>query len=671
VADSRLRDIGTIVPGARLEPNPPAVQSPPIASHSSSASEAVPASAPIFATDLPGGADALGLAPPLALLAELAAHKRTETPLTIGLFGPSGSGKSFALTKLIEAIAHLSRAAGTQASPYTSEIVTLRVEATDLAGNPATALAGALHSGLARTYPAFAAEAAHAARDPRAAVTEALETLDVTRRKLDAEKRDLDETNVRRARLAEAILYETSGSQVDAYAAANRTLIKSLFGRLGVTGDPLLAFKDMAGTAASTNGVARRAGFAPRAFFGFKGQTKLIATAILLVLAGAGLRIAVDQQAVWLAWLRATDSSVPIANWLEPHMDLLLRLLEVLFVGAALAIGINVWRGWRLLRLVSRGADLLQADLTIRRRELHDLFAFQARRVEALAADVNILSRRAAEVERRAADVQAGHLTVAEPAPFAIDAATQQARAFAAAVGAMLARPVQTSPNKSGGAPRRIVFAIDHLDAVAASRSCEILAHARSLFSQGFVLLIAADLARLAAGGAAPEPDKWIDVPFQLGQLASRANYAALVDQIPVERPVHDASTSVLDEAMSADEKRLLTNLAPLAGGSPRALKRFINLYRIVRAQNQLHKGALAFMLALDAGGTLSEIATVYDTLSQTSPDATFDLHQGGAGLLEALAAAQSPQGKINLRDARQAAAAAGLFSFRDRGSRR
>jgi hypothetical protein len=355
---------------------------------------------------------------------------------------------------------------------------------------------------------------------------------------------------------------------------------------------------------------------------------------------------------------------------------LLLRLREVLFVGAALAVGINVWRGWRLLRLVSRGADLLQADLSVRRRELHDLFAFQARRVEALAADVNILSRRAAEAERRAADVQAGHLTLAEPAPFAIDAATQQARAFAAAVGAMLARPAQTSPNKSGGAPCRIVFAIDHLDAVAASRSCEILAHARSLFSQGFVLLIAADLARLAAGGAALEPDKWIDVPFQLGQLASRTNYAALVDQIlggqsPVERPVHDASTSMLDEPMSADERRLLTNLAPLAGGSPRALKRFINLYRVVRAQNQLHKGALAFMLALDAGGTPSEIATVYDTLTQTSPDATFDLHQGGAGLLEALAAAQSPQGKINLRDARQAAAAAGLFSFRDRGSRR
>ena len=37
-------------------------------------------------------------------------------------------------------------------------------------------------------------------------------------------------------------------------------------------------------------------------------------------------------------------------------------------------------------------------------------------------------------------------------------------------------------------------------------------------------------------------------------------------------------------------------------------------------------KGALAFMLALDAGGMPSEIAAVYDTLSQAFPDATFDL---------------------------------------------
>jgi hypothetical protein len=120
---------------------------------------------------------------------------------------------------------------------------------------------------------------------------------------------------------------------------------------------------------------------------------------------------------------------------------------------------------------------------------------------------------------------------------------------------------------------------------------------------------------------------------------------------------------------MSADEMRLLTDLAPLAGSSARALKRFVNLYRVARAQNQLHKGALAFMLALDAGGTPAEIACVGEALSSASREVDSDLRHCGARLLEALAAAQSGQGKIDVDDARNAAATASLFSFRDRGS--
>ena len=665
MADNRLRDLGTIVPGARLaEASAPTLSAPPPQSRGIEP-ETVSPSDPVFAADLPGGIDALGLDAPLGLLAELAAHRRTETPLTIGLFGPSGSGKSFALTKLIQAIEELSRAAATPASPYLGEIVSLHVDATDITGNPATALAGALHTRLAGTYPAVAAEAARAARDPRAAASEALERLEMSRRKLEAEKHALAETSARRARLTEAILYETAGSQVDAYASVNRSRIKSLFFRLGIAGDPLLAFKDMAGAIASPDGAARRAGFALRAFFAFKGQRKLIAAAILLFLAGAGLRIAFDQQAVWLAWLRATESSVPVANWLEAHIDWLLGLREIIFVGAALAFGVTVWRGLQLIRLV----------FGVRRRETDDLFAFQARHVEGLAAEVNILSRRAAEAEKRAGDVHPKSSTLAEPAPFAIDTATQRARTFAAAAGARIVTASQTSTSKNGVAPRRFVFAIDHLDAVPASRGREILAHVRSLFKQGFVVLIAADPARFAAvaGETAPGLDTWIQVPFQLGELASRANYATLVGQMlgaegAAEPLSRDAATSALDQPMSTTEVQLLSGLAPLAGSSARALKRFVNLYRLARVQNQPHKGALAFLLALDAGGTQSEIAAVNDALSRANPEADLDLEHCGARLVEALAAAQAAQGKINVNAARHAAATARLFSFHDGG---
>ncbi|MDQ6868215.1 MAG: KAP family NTPase [Pseudomonadota bacterium] len=670
MADTGLGALGAIVPGSRLaEPN--AVPARPPASRIVEVEAA--SSRAIFAADLPDGPDALGLDAPLGLLAGLAAHARIETPLTIGLFGPSGSGKSFALTKLIRSIEVFSARAATPASPYIGEIVALRVDAAHIEGHPATALAGALHASLAGAFPALAAEAARAARDPQAAASEALERLDVSRRKFEAEKRALDDSSARRARLAESILYQTPGSQVDTYTSANKARIKGLLSKLGSPSDPLVAYKDMAGTIASTHGAAR-AGFVLRAFFAFKGQTKLIATAILLLLSGAGLGFAIDEQTAWLGWLRANESSVSIANWLEDHMELLASLRGIIFLGAAIALGVNVWRASRLLQLVFRGAALLQADLAVARRETDGLFAHQARRVAALAAEVNILSRRAAEAERRAGDAHPVSSALAGPSPFAIDTATQQAQAFAAAVGAMIARPRETSPGTSaGGAPGRIVVALDHLDAVPASRGREILVYARSLFNHGFVMLIAADPARFAGavGETAASLDKWIQVPFQIGEIASRANYATLVRAVlggqgALEPRVRNAETSALpalDQPLSAAETQLLADLAPLAGSSARALKRFVNLYRLVRAQDQDHKGALAFMLALDAGGTPSEIAAVKDTLSNSEPDVELDLHQCGARLVEALAAVRA-QGEVSVAAVRHAAATARMFSF-------
>jgi hypothetical protein len=672
VGDTGLGALGAIVPGSRLAgPNAPAVPTHPSASRTVEP-EAVSSQA-IFAADLPDGQDALGLDAPLGLLAGLAAHARIETPLTIGLFGPSGSGKSFALTKLIRSIEALR--AATPASPYIGEIVTLRVDAAHIEGHPATALAGALYAGLAGTFPALAAEAARAARDPRAAASEALERLDVSRRKFEAEKRALDDANARRARLAETILYQTAGSQVDAYACANKARIKGLLSKLGVAGDSLLAYKDMAGTIASTPGWARRTGFVMRAFFAFKGQTRLIATAILLLVLGAALGFAVDEHTAWLGWLRANESSVAIANWLEAHLDLLASLREIIFLGAAIALGVNVWRASRLLQLVFRGEALLQADLAVARRETDGLFAHQARRVEALAADVNILSRRAAEAERRAVDAHPVSSALGEPSPFAIDTATQQAQAFAAAVGAMIARSRETSLGKSGGgAPGRIVVALDHLDAVPASRGREILVYARSLFNQGFVMLIAADPARLtgAAGETSPSLDKWIQVPVQIGEIASRANYATLVRAVlggqgALEPRVRNAETPALpafDQPVSAAETQLLADLAPLAGSSARALKRFVNLYRLTRSAGPNHQGALAFMLALDADGTPSEIAAVNDALLNSEPDADLDLPHCGSRVVEALAAVRSAQGKVSVAAARRAAATARMFSF-------
>ncbi len=141
---------------------------------------------------------------------------------------------------------------------------------------------------------------------------------------------------------------------------------------------------------------------------------------------------------------------------------------------------------------------------------------------------------------------------------------------------------------------------------------------------------------------------------------------AILGGQGALEPRVGNAETSALaalDLPVSAAETQLLADLAPLAGSSARALKRFVNLYRLTRSAGPNHQGALAFMLALDAGGTPSEIAAVSDALSNSAPEADLDLHQCGARLVEALAAVRA-QGKVSVAAARQAAASARMFSF-------
>jgi hypothetical protein len=205
------------------------------------------------------------------------------------------------------------------------------------------------------------------------------------------------------------------------------------------------------------------------------------------------------------------------------------------------------------------------------------------------------------------------------------------------------------------------------------ARARDILAQVRALTRPGYVALIAVDPARLANGAGEDEAslDKWIQAPFQIGEIAARADYAALVREIlgPADAPrppapLHDARQSALDEPISEAETQLLSALAPLAGSSARAVKRFVNLYRLIRTQGQNHKGALALMLALDAGGTPSEIAAVNDALGGARGEMTIDFEQGGARLAEALTAAQSAQGKISVDAARRAAATARLFSF-------
>ncbi len=689
--DSGLRNLGTIVPGAPAAPAPPpgAAQRQPQTPLSRAAS-APPSfgpggagGAPVFAADAADdpaalASAALGLDAPLQLLAELASHARTQTPLAIGLFGPAGCGKSVALNKLTLAVERLgAAAANVDSGPFIAPIATVRVDAADLNGNPATALAEALYARLASVAPALVMEAGHAARDPDVAAREAFERLDAARLKLETERRALDEADARRAKLAETLLYDTPGSQIDAYATGRRGRIKAAMDSFGIAGDPLLGFKDMVAEVADASGPSRTS-FALRAFFGLKGQKTRIVLAILLALIGLGLGAAFEHQSTWLDALQSQPQTAGAAGWIGAHADWLLTLRTAAFIGAGLALLSNIWRGARILQLVSRGESLLKAELVERRRDSDGHFGHQTRRVENLTADVERLSRQAAEAERRAGGLKRANPALAEPSPFAGDAQTQEARRFIAAVGALATRTggnsqglAQTQP---AGSPRRIIVALDNLDALPVPRACEILAKAHSLLGPGYVSLVALDPARFD-GDFARSLDKWIAAPLQIGEITARRDAAAQIRDILGAAPtaakvpaaaVPDAKQSVLDEPLSEAETQLLAAFAPLAG-SARAVKRFVNLYRLLRPQwrdRPEERGALAFMVALDAGGSAGEVAAVNAALASIGGDAAFEPYQAGPRV-SAMLAALGAQGRPSIDALRRAAAAARAFSFR------
>ncbi len=643
--------------------------------------------APVFAADVADdpaalASNALGLDAPIGLLAELATHRRTQTPLTIGLLGPSGCGKSVALNKLLQAIENLSAAARNAAqSPFLTKILILRVNAVDIEGNAAAALAGAIYARLAAVAPSLAIEASQSSRDPGLAAREAFERLDAARHKLEAERRSLAEAEIRRARLTDAILYETPGSQIDAFAAARRAPITAIMTRFGVGADPLLGYKDMVRAVADGQG-ASRAGFALQAFWGLKGQAKWLVTAIILALIGVGCGVAQDNQSAWIAWLRGQPQVASAADWIATHIAWLSSLRAAAFLGAALALLVNIWRGLRLLRIVFRGESLLKAELAQRRRESDGHFGHQTRRVQDLAAEVERLSVQAAEAERRAGGLNPANPALAEPSPFAADMLKQQAQRFVAAVGSVVqTRGTSASSAKTVAPPQRIVVAIDNLDLLPVSRAKEILAHARSLLGPGYVSLVALDPSRLGSGHDADALglDKWIGAPFQVGEACARRDCAAQIRDIigagaradagAAKAPVSvaDAARSALDAPLSESETALLAALAPLAGDSARAVKHFVNLYRLLRAQwPDEERGALAMMLALDAGGSAEDCANVNGAMALApGGEVIFDHYKVGPRLASALVALASAQVRLTSDALRRAGAAVRLFSFR------
>ncbi len=370
---------------ASYQPVPPEPASPP----RTGAADALP----VFASD--GAAVRGAVAPSPHPLAELAVHRRAETPLSIGIFGPPGSGKTRFLSTLIDAAGHLAAAAGAVAgtTPFLSRVVSARVEAAPGRG-AVPLIVGSVLSALGEGHAAFAEDAVHAGGDPREAARLAGERVNALRRSLDGERQTLDELSSRRARLTDAVLFDAAGSRLDGFARANRGRIEARLSAFGLgTSDPIRTYKELVRQGAEAGGGSRL-GLTVRALWAFKGQGRLIVLAVLLAALGWAAGLGADDPDAVADWLAGFgDRFAAVTDWGRAHLDLLQPVSRIAVALAALAVLAAVVRAARFLGPIFKGAALLKGDLAARRRDLDGLLAHQTRRVDGLAAEAEAAGR--------------------------------------------------------------------------------------------------------------------------------------------------------------------------------------------------------------------------------------------------------------------------------------
>lgn len=571
-----------------------------------------------------GGAEPDDRAAGIGPLAELALHRRTATPLSIGIFGPPGAGKSRFVAALLDAAEQLSSAAGQ--GPFLSRVVTARVEA--VPGRGAVPLiVGPVLSALAEHHAAFAEDAVHAGGDPREAARLAGERVTALRRTLDGERQTLDELSSRRARLTDSVLFDAAGSRLDGFARSNRGRIEPRLAAFGLgTSDPIRTYKELVRQSADVGGGSRL-GLTVRALWAFKGQGRLLVLAVLLVVLGWAMGIGADNpDAVAQSLTGYGDRFAAVTDWGRAHLDLLQPVSHIAFALAALALLTDVVRSARFLGPIFKGAALLKGDLAARRRDLDGLLAHQTRRVDGLAAEAEAAGRGAEAAQRRAEGRQSGglsdHGTALAGELFGL-ARTPEAAAegFFATLGEGMARGAE-------GAPERVIVALDGLERLPPAEAAALLGTAHRLLDHpGFALVVALDrdVAMAALGeadpaGAAARLDRTLQVSYDLG--AARPDPSALASRLLDGREEEraaaaavDATRSALDRAYEPYERELVARLAPFAGRTPRAVKRFVDAYRVARADPRLAGAApasfamLALSLALDGTGAGSELA--------------------------------------------------------------
>jgi hypothetical protein len=679
VSESKVDDrLARLFPerSAGADRAPPIDHAPPVAIEPPAAAIAPAARGEplVYADGADAAADLMGAAEATRPLAEIALAADAQTPFLIGFVGPSGSGASFALRRWVENVEALAAVAGrTAGSPFLSKVVTASIDAAGVSGDPACAIASAAFAALERDrdgvhYAALADEAANAGADPLRAAAAAAERHDELARRLESERAARDDVEAKRARLTDALLYETPGSRVDAFIRAKRGVIESRLRRFDLAdGDAIANFRHLVRDFDGA-GPAARAGVAVRAIWAYRGQLGwLVVAAIAFALAFAVDQARAPQAGDGLRSLAAFLA--PVADWLAAHQDWLVDVSKALTAIGVLALLAVLWRAFAFAGLLYRAQRLLGYDARERRRDLEASAARLNQRVAALDAQTEAAARHVEATAKRAGGVKRSERAPGPIFASGPEAPRHAARSFFAELGRLMSEAGASEP----AAPQRIVFAFDNLDALAPADAAQLLEAAHALLGPGCVGAAAFDPAALARLDA-PEAvrrrlEKLFPIVFNVATLAppDGGRFAArLIGSNAVARPLRlvDAAASAITQALTPSETSLLAALAPLAGETPRAVKRFLNACRVARTASA-PRPAVALMLATRLGGDRAALAAMRQALEgfgHELPDPP-----GPPALVVATQAARAANdGVMTLADARAAWETARRYSLPD-----
>jgi KAP family P-loop domain len=613
---------------------------------------------PIFLGDSADGADLLNASQIVQPLAHLCVTPQVQTPFLAAILGPSGAGKTFALRRLAQTIEQLS-ASGTTSGQAVQRVVLARVDASTGVEAP-VAIASAAYSALDHEsgdadYSGLLDEIRHAGGDPHRAASAASDRHDDLVRKLEAERTQRDDVEAKRARLADALAFDTPGSRIDVFARAHRGTIESQLRRFGLAGsDADSSYRNLARDV-STIGAGGQVGVVLRSIWAYGSQARLLLWGVFAFVLAFILRFLHGQTATD-AIEHGSDSLKPAGDWVTAHGDWFDRAAQILFLLGALAIALNLWRALGFSNLLLRGARLLTQETRDRRQDLEARAARLNQRVAGLTAEADAAAKRAEVASQRAGGVTA----MRAPGPEFLEASqapSGAAREFLTALGARVGHSAGAGP-----APDRLIVVVDNLDALSPAAAISWIDAAQGVIGSGFIGLLAFDPSRLSAALGGPSEarrrlGKWLQVAVNLparkdadGELV----VARLLSAGESSASAPDAAIAgKLAEPLSAAETALLAALAPLAAHSPRDAKRFLNAYRLARCSS-LPRPVMALMQAVAFAGDDVQ-AAMLDRLTYGSGELT-DLTAPPA-LVDAVRAARvANNGSLSIAEASAAA---------------